>query len=310
MRTSDPGNGIIKTSQRHLADITRYSQRQVARALKRLQGAKIIRLVEEGKGQRKTTWYLRWNSHKSFPQISEALTTREEIKEKNLTKDKSLSSIDPFKNTPKNLQLSARDKRKLSFIARCTCETASPTLDLLWQRDPVAGVWLSAIRGLQSLTVDAPPEELLWRARKAISALNGGVTVEKYQAIMQCETDRLGEIDRRLVGLHKWGQKHGVTSWSVEKRASLERLRNDAEWDLSRDRQGNATGFLKTINEPQPQLRRPRGRIFHLSEFYTGIRKPLEGEALRRKKALAVKALQGNENPGWNSISCGSQVLG
>ncbi len=295
LRTLDRGNGVIRISQRDLANITCYSQRQVGRTLKRLQGAKIIRLVEKGKGQRKTAWYLRWNSQKSFPQISEALTTREEIEEKNLTKDKLLSSIDSFKNTPKSLQLSARDKRKLSFIARCTCETASPILDLLWQRDSVAGVWLSAIRGLQSLTVDAPPEELLWRARKAISALNGGVTVEKYQAIMldQPATKQEGverevaEIDRRLRGLTKWGCTHGVTSWFVEKRSELTRQRYETERRLPC---GICTdGFFKTINEPQPQ--QARGKRFKLSRFYTAKRQPLQGEALQKRKAAARKAL-------------------
>jgi len=316
LRTLDPGNGVIAISQRHLADITRYSQRQVARALKRLQGAKIIRLVEKGKGQRKSAWYLRWNSQKSFPPFSEALATREVKKELKPAEDKSSFSIESYKNITKTFQLMPRDKQKLSAIARKTCQLdpVSPVLDVLWRRDPVAGVWLSAIEGLQGLTIDAQPEEMVWRSRKAIAGLIGGLSMEGFEAIMedrpateQEAVERgLAKIDRRLRGLAKWGRTHGVTSWFVEKRSELTRQRYETRRRLPG---GICTdGFFKTLNEPQP--RRPRAKVFHLSAFYTAKRTPLEGEALRRKKALAVKTLQGDENPDLNGIVCGLQVLG
>lgn len=296
LRTLDPGNGVVQISQRDLAAITRYSQRQVGRALRRLRSANLLRLVDKGRGQRKTIWYLRWNNQKSFPQFSEALTTREENKERNPTKEKPLPSINLFKNTPQNLHLTARDKRKLSFIARKTCETASPILDLLWLRDPVASVWLDAIQGLQGLTIQAPLEELVWRSRKAIAALIGGVTVDKYQAIMldkpateqEAVQRKLGEIKRRLAGLERWrdlqrGSEH--LSWFVEKRAELRRQGYEAE-------RGLCTVVSETVKEDS-EPRRPRGRMFHVSGFYSGIRQPLEGDALRTRKALAVKALRG-----------------
>ncbi len=299
LRTLDRGNGVIRISQRDLADITRYSKTQVRRALRRLQGAKILSLVEKGKGQRKTAWYLRWNSHKSFPQVSGPLVIREEIKNINHTTKRSSFSIESYKNMPKTLSLMPRDKKKLLAIARSTCQpdVVSPVLDVLWWRDPVAGVWLSAIRGLQGLTIDAPLAEMVWRARKAVAALIGGVTVEKYQAIMldQPATKQEGverevaEIDRRLRGLTKWGCTHGVTSWFLEKRSELTRQRYEAERGLP---SGICTdGFFTTISEPEPQPRRPRGRLFHLSAFYTAKRKPLEGEALSERKAAARKAL-------------------
>lgn len=298
LRTLDPGNGVVQISQRDLADITRYSKTQVRRALRRLQGAKILRLVEKGKGQRKTAWYLRWNSQKSFPQFSGPLTTREVKKELKPTKDKSPFSIESFKNTPENQQLNRADKRRLSFIARRSCqlEVVSTVLSVLWQRDAVAGVWLEAIRGLRNLSIDERATELVWRARKGIAALIGGLDREGFEAIMEDKPANeeeavereVAEIDRRLQGLTKWGCTHGVTSWFVEKRAELEkeRYRTGLPCGICTD------GFFARINEPQPQPRRLRGRIFHLSDHYTAKRQPLTGEALQKKKAIAVKALR------------------
>jgi len=300
LRTLDPGNGVVRISQRDLAAITRYSKTQVRRSLRRLQGANILRLAEKGKGQRKSAWYLRWNSHKSFPQISGPLTIREVKKELKPTKDKSSFSIEPFKNIPKTQHLNQADKRRLSFVARDTCQPkiVSPVLDILWQRDCAVGIWLVAIKGLQNVTIDEQATEMLWRSRKAIAALIGGVTVDKYQAIMlgksaseeeavQCD---LAEIDRRLQGLRKWANVHGVTSWFVEKRSELTRQRYEVKRCLP---SGICTDglLIDFTKKPVQEPRRPRAKVFHSSAFYTAKRKPLQGEELEEKRTRLKKAL-------------------
>ena len=301
LRALDRGNGVIRISQRDLADITRYSKTQVRRALRRLQGAKIIRLIEKGKGHRKTIYYLRWNSQKSFPQFSGPLTIREVISITKPTKEQTpWLSIDSFTQMLKTQRLNQTDKQRLSFIARRTCQAAlvSPVLDVLWQRDCCAGVWLSAIRGLQGLAVDEPAKELVWRARKAIAGLIGGLNTEAFEAIME---DRpaskqeavkrdLAEIDRRLRGLEKWANVHGVTSWFVEKRSELTRQRYEAQRCLP---SGICVDSLLIDFAKKPEPQWSKGRAFHVSGFYSGIRQPLEGDALRARKALVVKALRG-----------------
>jgi len=297
LRTSDPGNGVIRISQRDLAHITRYSKTQVRRALRRLRGVKILRLVDCGGRDRKAVYYLRW---KSYPQKGGPLTTREDLKDINHTKEKPLLSTDSFKNTPKTSQLSPRDKKKLSFIARTICRRAviSPVLDVLWQRDAIAGVWLDAIRGLQGLTVDVPPEELVWRSRKAVAALVGGLTMEAFEAIMrdrpatrQEATGReLAEVERRLTGLERWRDQHEgdeYAGWYIETREELyKRQRGARPCGIPLD--DLLIDWTKPVKQPRPS----RPKRFILSKFYTGKRTVLDGEALQERKDAAKKILQ------------------
>lgn len=53
-------------SVRDLAEMGRLSPAQVWRALRRLQGARLVELVRKGKGHGKSIWRVRW----SFPQVS------------------------------------------------------------------------------------------------------------------------------------------------------------------------------------------------------------------------------------------------
>lgn len=297
LTTLDPGNGVIPISQRELAAIIPRSKTQIRRALKRLQGAKILRPVEKGKGQRKTVYYLRW---KSFPQISGPLATREGLKDIKPTKGPWPSfSLRSLKNTPENQHLNQTDKRRLSFFAResCQSEAISGVLDCLWQRDAVAGVWLDAIRGLQGVMIDAQPEELVWRSRKAVAGLIGGLNEDGFKAIMldqpageeQAVERDIATLDRRLRGLEKWGRDHSVTGdWFREERSQLTRERYE-----TRRRLPSAIctdGFFKVIHEPQLQPR--PAKAFKLSGFYTGTRTPLSGDALRKRKEAARKALE------------------
>jgi len=206
-------------------------------------------------------------------------------------------SIDSFKNTPKSQHFNQTDKRRLSFLARRSCqsEVVSAVLSVLWQRDAVAGVWLEAIRGLQNLSIDEPVKELVWRARKGIAALIGGLDREGFEAVMldrpaneqEAVEREVAELDRRLRGLTKWGARHGCTSWFVEKQAKLEKEKYNVQPSAI-----SVDGFFKALKEAQPRARRPRGRVFHLSDHYSGKRKPLEGEDLERKKKLAKERLK------------------
>jgi len=61
------GDGdLVAVSVRDLAEMGRLSPAQVWRALRRLQGARLVELVRKGKGHGKSVWRVRW----SFPQVS------------------------------------------------------------------------------------------------------------------------------------------------------------------------------------------------------------------------------------------------
>ena len=57
---------LVAVSVRDLAEMGRLSPAQVWRALRRLQGARLVELVRKGKGHGKSIWRVRW----SFPQVS------------------------------------------------------------------------------------------------------------------------------------------------------------------------------------------------------------------------------------------------
>ena len=57
---------LAMVSVRDLAEMGRLSPAQVWRALRRLQGARLVELVRKGKGHGKSIWRVRW----SFPQVS------------------------------------------------------------------------------------------------------------------------------------------------------------------------------------------------------------------------------------------------
>ena len=63
---SSLGDGDMAVSTRDLAEMGRISPAQVWRALRRLQGARLVELVRKGKGHGKSVWRVRW----SFPQVS------------------------------------------------------------------------------------------------------------------------------------------------------------------------------------------------------------------------------------------------
>lgn len=316
------GPRIVNIAQ--LARDTGYSDKTVSRAIKFFSRfGKIQRINERRTGKRRPCEY---KLQDSFTESQEAAKPQEkgrcEVSRyshsiRSLKKKKNQPrqdhpgcfSLKSFKNIQKTFQLMPRDKKKLSAIARKTCEAGavSAVLDCLWQRDCCSGVWLSAIGTLQNLTIDESEKELTWRARKGIAGLIGGLNEERFKAIMldqpaneqeAAERD-IARIDRRLVGLRKWGNFHGKTmsSWSCEKRIQLTRKR----YETRRRLPGaiSTDGFFKTIDKPQPQPkpRPPRGRVFHASEHYTAKRTPLSGEALRRRKEAARKALGGHEKP-------------
>jgi len=298
---------ILNLSQ--LARDTNYSATTVSRAIKYFSRfGKVQRINERRTGKRRPCEY---KLHDTFTEKQEHAKpqekgrcgvshpyTRDSKEETKPTKGLCPSfSIDSFKNTPKSQQLNQADKRRLSFFARRSCqsEVVSAVLSVLWQRDAVAGVWLEAIRGLQGVMIDAQPEELLWRSRKAVSGLIGGLDREGFEAIMldqplneeEATRREVAEIDRRLRGLTKWGARRSCTSWFVEKRAELEKQKyNVVPCAVSVD------NFFTTVSEPKPQARRPRGRLFHVSEHYTAKRQPLEGEDLERKKQAARERLK------------------
>ena len=56
----------MAVSVRDLAEMGRLSPAQVWRALRRLQGARLVELVHKGKGHGKSVWRVRWG----FPQVS------------------------------------------------------------------------------------------------------------------------------------------------------------------------------------------------------------------------------------------------
>ncbi|GAI26094.1 unnamed protein product [marine sediment metagenome] len=72
---------------------------------------------------------------------------------------------------------------------------------------------------------------------KAVKALVQGKSVAEFRAIMldrpaskrEAVERAIVELDRRLVGVHKYGHKHGVTPWYIEKRAELQKKRYSLE---------------------------------------------------------------------------------
>ena len=271
------GPQVINVS--HLAKDTGYSRPIVYRALSFFSRfGKISRIDERRTGDRRPCMH---KLHPSYTEKQEPAKLQEEGRcgvsvnleprrslrtkdfKKNKTKDtqSSSSSLESYKNVQKTFQLMPRDKKKLSAIARKTCELGpiSAVLTVLWQRNAVGGVWLTAIRALQGLTIDAQPEELLWRSRKAISGLIGGQNEDGFKATMLNEVSReeatqreVAKFQRRLVGLRKWWIENRVDdyeSWYVEMRASLERMLLDAQDGIRYDNNDNRIEALVSEKE-------------------------------------------------------------
>lgn len=322
------GPQVVNIAQ--LARDTGYSQTTVSRAIKYFSKyEKVQRVNERRTGKRRPCMYKLHDSYTEKPEAAKpqekgrcevshlSYSSLRESKETQTTKAKIQLLMESFNRIPRQNPLTEKQKKTGAFLIRFERKRAlmSGLVDSLWRRNCVADIWQDVLTGLQGLDVVATDTELLWRSRKAVKALVQGKGVVEFRAIMQDQPASeqeavkrdVARFDRRLAGLEKWGNAHGVTAWFAEKRSQLTRERNQAGRGLPG--RISTSGFFKTIKEAQPQPQRPRGRIFHLSGFYTGLRKPLEGDALRRKKALAVKALQGHENPDVNGVVCGSQVL-
>ena len=258
---------IVNISQ--LARDTGYSRRTVYKALAYFSRfGKIQRINERRTGKNRPCEY---KLHDSFTEKQDSakpqekarcgvsvnshsrrsLRTKDEKKNTTKASQSGSSSLESFKNIQKPFSLMPRDKRKLSAIARKTCEAEpiSAVLAVLWQRNAAAGVWLSAIGGLQGLTIDAQPEEMVWRSRKAISGLIGGLNADGFRAIMLGTVSReeatkreVAKFQRRLVGLRKWrieNDEPDYESWYMEMKASLQRMLYDAEDGIRYDAKDN-----------------------------------------------------------------------
>lgn len=311
------GPSIVNYSQ--LARDTGYSRPVIYRALAYFSRfGKVSRTNERRTGKRRPCEY---KLHDSFTEKQEAPKPQEKgrcefsvnshsIKSKDINPTKARIELlkESFNRIPRQNPLTERQKRTGAFLIRFERKRGlvSGLVDSLWQRDCVAGVWQDVSTGLQGLGVGSVSDG---RARTAIKALVQGATVKAFRAIMQDEPANeeeaskreVAEIDRRLQGLRKWGARHGCTSWFVEKRAELEKERYKTE-----PREISVDGFFKTFTEPQPQ--RTRAKRFEVSRFYTSKRTVLDGEALEKRKASAVKALNQGRNSGGEGVEFDRRV--
>lgn len=306
------GPQVLNIAQ--LARDTGYSRPVVYRALayySKFGDGKIQRINERRTGKRRPCEY---KLHSSFTEKQEGAKPQEKVrcrvsvnshsiesKDIQTTKDRTQLLMESFNQIPREHPLTERQKRTGAFLIRFERKKAlvSGLVDSLWRRNCIAAIWQDVLTGLDDLPdIVTTDTELLWRSRKAIKSLVQGGTIQMFRSIMldqpaneQEAVERdLAEIDRRLVGLDKWGVKHGCTSWLVEKRAQLEKEKYNVQPPAI-----TVDGFFTTVEEPQPERQRPRGGLFHVSEHYTGKRQPLEGENLERKKVAASAWLQGRE---------------
>jgi len=308
------GPSIVNYSQ--LARDTGYSRPVIYRALAYFSRfGKVSRTNERRTGKRRPCEY---KLHDSFTEKQEAPKPQEKgrcefsvnshsIKSKDINPTKARIELlrESFNLIPRQNPLTHKQKKTAAFLIRFERNKGlvSGLLDALWRRDCVASVWQDVSTGLQGLGVGSVSDG---RARTAVKALVQGKGIVEFRAIMEGKVD----IQRRLAGAWRWQNRHPECSyWFGELRNRLEKGR---ELELCTVR---ATGSLKTVETTQEEEfefdeyrpakyrsqarfnppRRARGRVFHVSGFYTGKRNFVEGEVLEKKKAKGKASLLNEE---------------
>lgn len=153
MRAAIDPSGLVTVSIRELGQLARLSHTQARRALRRLQGAHLIEMVDPGSGPHPATWKVLWRSYGgSFPQVSGTLAPI-----RNRTRD--LRDFSP-KGTPSPVdQQPTPSKRALAWaMAVVRKELSSYPIDTARKRLICTSVGSSLWQRMNRGEVHAGPE--------------------------------------------------------------------------------------------------------------------------------------------------------